>query len=108
MAPHHPEQLLLAEVQVLLAEKRTYLAIWRTGLATMTAPLGIIVFLVATASYHRLFEVVWLAAILLSGLLALFLGGIWLSYKAREKIGKIDRLVHNIRHENKRVAEIVV
>ncbi len=103
-----PEQLLLAEMQVLLAEKRTYYALLRTGMAVITVPLSIMLFLLATAKYGGIFNHWWLATIVFAGLISTSLSGVWILNQSRRKLRKIDRMIHVIEHENKRLNEIIV
>ncbi len=103
-----PEQLLLAEMQVLLAEKRTYYALLRTGMAVVTLPLSIVIFLLATAKYGGIFNHWWLATIVFAGLIAISLSGVGIMNHSQRKLRKIDRMIHVIEHENKRVDEIII
>lgn len=102
------EQLLLQEIQVLLAERRTYYALLRTGTAIATLPLSILVFLLATVSYHKLFNHWWLALIVVASLLSASLIGVGLINQARRKLRKVTRLIRGIEHDNKRIADIMV
>ncbi len=103
-----PEAILLSEIQVLLAEKRTYFSILSTGFGIITVPLSLIAFLLGTANYNQVFTYPWLASVVVSSLLLISLGGLFVSGKARHKISKIDKLIHMIEKESKRVDEIMV
>jgi|SRR3989344_1952697 len=102
------EQLLLSELQVLLAEKRTYFAILRTGLAILTVPFTFMVFLIATASYHRIFEHVWLGASVITVVLGISASGAYLSYRASAKITKLNAHIRAAEKANKRIDDIMV
>ena len=102
------EQLLLSEIQVLLAEKRTYYAILRTGLGIIVAPLTVIVFLIATAEFHKLFSYFWVGAVLIIGLLAMSVFGVVLFFYAQRKLNQLEKLIRTIENKNHRVDEIVV
>lgn len=102
------EQLLLSEIQVLLSEKRTYYAILRTGLGIITVPLTVIIFLSATAQYHKLFSYVWIGAVLIICLLAMSLFGVALFFYAQRKLRRLQKLIRIIENKNQRVDEIVV
>jgi hypothetical protein len=103
-----PEQLLLGEVQVLLAEKRTYLSFLRTGSAVMTVPPTIVLFLIATASYHGIFNFFWLGVVVVSVLIGVSFGGLFISYQSYAKIRKINTIIGDIEKTNARVDQIVV
>ena len=104
----HPEQLLLAEIQVLLAEKRTYFALLRTSIAIATVPFSAIVFLVATAEYHNIFNYPWISSVIVVLLLLVSANGLKLNFQSRSKINQIEKLIKTIEKENKRIAEIIV
>ncbi len=102
------EQVLLSEIQVLLVEKRTYYAILRTGLGIITVPLTVIVFLVATTEYHKLFAYFWVGFVLIAIMLLMSLSGVTLFFHSRNKLRLIQKLVREIESKNKRVDEIVI
>lgn len=102
------EQLLLSELQVLLAEKRTYFAILRTGLAVISVPLTVILFLVATTSYHRLFDYAWISIIIVGVLLGISAAGAYISYASGRKIRRINRHIRIAEKANKRIDDIIV
>jgi uncharacterized membrane protein YidH (DUF202 family) len=102
------ESLLLNELQVLLSEKRTYFSILRTGLAIVTVPFTVIIFLVATATYHHLFENTWFGAALIAILLGISVAGTYISYQASLKIGKLNNYIRTAEKHNKRIDEIIV
>ncbi|MEK7608240.1 MAG: hypothetical protein AAB495_01545 [Patescibacteria group bacterium] len=102
------EQLLIAELQLILAEKRTYLASLRTGLAVFSAPLSLLLFLVATAQFHRLFYHTKLAAASIAILIVIAGAGLiefWVSYR---KIKRLEAITEEIKAMNSRVREIMV
>lgn len=103
-----PETLLLSEVQVLLAEKRTYYSILRTGLAIITVPLSIIIFLIAAKDFHNLFQSFWLSLIIVGCLLAISIAGVYLVVKSSRKVKKIDRMILGIEKEDDRVDNLVI
>lgn len=103
-----PEQLLLAEIQVLLAEKRTYYSVLRTGFGVMTLPFSIIIFLIASSPYHGIFGHFWLGFSIISALISISLGGIYVVYHTHLKLRKINQLISGIEQENKHIDEIIV
>lgn len=102
------EQLLLSELQVLLAEKRTYFAILRTGLAIVTLPLTVIVFLIATSSYHHIFDRSWLGIVTVGVLLGISFAGTYTSYKASRKIQTLNHHIDHVKKANRRIDDIIV
>lgn len=92
----------------MLAEKRTYYALLRTGMAVVTVPLSLILFLIATAKYHNLFNHWWLATLVMVGLVAASVGGVVVLNQARWKLRKIERMIRGIKHDNQRMSEIIV
>lgn len=108
MEQHPSEQLLLAETQVLLAEKRTYYALLRSAIAICTLPLTVIVFLIATAKSHGLFDNLWLSTVVVVVLAAICVTGVSLLARANRRIKRINHIVDKIKKENKRLAEIVL
>jgi len=103
-----PEALLLSEVQLLLSEKRTYFSLLRTSIAVFGAPLSVILFLVATSNYHRLFDNNFITIMVIGGLIIISLIGLWLFYYAERKVSYINKLIKKIEAQDKRVADIVI
>jgi len=102
------EQLLLQEMQVLLAEKRTYYSLLRTGLTVMSVPLSIIIFLLATTKYHKIFDHWWLALVVVGALICASMGGLVIFQRSQHKLRKINKMIHQRERENSRIAEIMV
>lgn len=102
------EKLLLSEISFLLSEKRTYLSLLRTGIAVFGVPITVLALLLATDGVHQVFQKVWLAFIIVSGLTIVALFGLWVFFYAEKKILKINRMVEKIEKENKRIAELVL
>lgn len=108
MTVEQSEQLLLTEVQVLLAEKRTYFALFRTGMAVVTVPLSVLVFLLATTKFHGLFDHWLLTVAAVVGLTAISLSGFVLVSQSQRKLRKINKLLRVIESQNERIARILV
>ncbi len=108
MEERRSEQILLSEIQVLLAEKRTIFAIFRTGMAVMTVPLTVILFLAATSEYHGLFSYLWLAIVIVGGLISVSFGGIVIIYNTQKKLHRINHMIVEIEKLDKRIDEIIV
>lgn len=102
------EQLLLSELQVLLAEKRTYFAVLRTGLAIVTVPFTLILFLIATASYHGIFEHPWFGTAAVVVLLGISTAGAFLFFQSSRKIQKLNEHIRAVERTNKRIDDIIV
>src|SRR3989344_4700208 len=99
----HPEQLLLQKIQVILAEKRTYFSIVRAGLAVITFPPTIIVFIVATREYHHVLNYFWISIVLASALVSVSLSGFFITVQSFKKIKKLNDLTRRIERENKHI-----
>ena len=107
--PHKPsEAVLLNEIELLLAEKRTYYSILRTGFAIITVPLTIIIFLLATKDYHRLFNHTWTTLIIILVFIIMIITGIFMAIGASNKIKRLNIVIQGIEKEDKRVEKIVV
>jgi uncharacterized membrane protein YidH (DUF202 family) len=102
------EVTLLSEIQLLLSEKRTYFALLRTGLAVFTVPLTVIVFLVATSNYHKLFADSSISFVTIAALLIIAISGLSVFYIASRKLKNISQLIKRIKREDKRLSRIVV
>lgn len=101
------ESLLVDEAQLLLSEKRTSLSTMRTGIAVAALPLSIVSALIATS---RLYDPSEVLALLVPVLVAcgflLVLGG-YLMIRAMGRIRHYDRLLHELRKQNARVARLL-
>lgn len=106
---HKPtEAVLLNEIELLLAEKRTYYSVLRTGFAIITVPLTVIIFLLATKDYHRLFSNKWSAIIVVVTLIVIVCIGIVLCVVGSNKIKKVDKAIHRVEKEDKRIENVIV
>ena len=104
----HSEQLLLQKIQVILAEKRTLFSILRTGMAVITLPLTVIVFMVATREYHSVLNYIWISIFLIAALLTISFSGIFITLQSFKKIKKLNHLIMEIERENKDIDKIMV
>ena|SRR3989344_7686050 len=104
----HSEQLLLAEAQVLLAEKRTYFSILRTGLAVITVPPTIILFLLATTPYHHIFDQVVTGVLVVGGLLLISGVGLYITINAQRKINRLDKMISRLEEQNQHIKDIII
>jgi VIT1/CCC1 family predicted Fe2+/Mn2+ transporter len=102
------EAILLNEIELLLAEKRTYYSTFRTGIAIITTSLTVIIFLLATKDYHRIFDNKTTATAVLIVLSAMVITGIVMTIVSTKKIKVVDVAVKKIEKENKRVENIIV
>ncbi len=102
------KKVLLNELEVLLSEKRTYYSILRTGLAVITVPPTIIIFLLATSSHHGLFSQLYIGSITVISLSMLSVGGAATAYQAKQKIRRINKLINAIEEKDDRINEIII
>ena len=106
---HKPsERVLLDEIELLLAEKRTYYSVLRTGFAIITVPLTVIIFLLATKDYHKLFTHKWSSILVFVTFIIFVFIGIITCIIGSNKIKKVDKAILNIEKEDKRVENIIV
>ncbi|MEI6237496.1 MAG: DUF202 domain-containing protein [Candidatus Saccharibacteria bacterium] len=106
---HKPtEQVLLNEIELLLAEKRTYYSVLRTGFAIITVPLTVIIFLLATKDYHRLFTHKWSAILVVVTFIVIVIIGIFVCIIGSNKIKKVDKAILRVEKEDKRVENIII
>lgn len=106
---HKPsEAVLLNEIELLLAEKRTYYSVLRTGFAIITVPLTIIIFLLATKDYHKLFMHKWTTILIIFVFISMVITGIIMAVAASNKIKRLNIVIQGIEKEDKRVEKIVV
>jgi uncharacterized membrane protein YidH (DUF202 family) len=102
-----PDTVMFNEVQLLLAEKRTSLSTMRAGIAVFAFPLSVLSVLIATSKSYEIHEVLhWLVPLLLLnlGLVAL---GVYLITRAIVRIQRYDRLLDDLKHKNRRLAELL-
>jgi archaellum biogenesis protein FlaJ (TadC family) len=102
------EAILLNEIELLLAEKRTNFSLFRTGIAVATLPLTVIIFLIATNEYHKVFDNKFYLMLIVLILTLLALGGVFMAIKASRKIKKVDKAVLKIEKDNRRIKNIIV
>lgn len=102
------EALLIAEAQLLLAEKRTYYALLRTGLAVFTAAVALAALLIAAKDLHALFNKPWIATLTFGGLGIVAILGLFIFWRAEQKIKRLTYLTEEIEKKNKRLAELLV
>ena len=90
---------ILDAISLLLAEKRTSLAVLRTGIAIFTLPLSVFTILIATSKFYNTMESLHLIAPLIIICTVLILIGIYLIYRAFNRIRNIDISIKKL--ENK-------
>jgi hypothetical protein len=104
---HEPDAIVINEVQLLLAEKRTSLATMRTGIAVFALPLSVLGLLVATSKYYEFMETLPLLLPLLLLCAGLTILGVYLVHRAVIKIRRYDRIVNELKKENKDLARFI-
>lgn len=103
----HLDVTTFNEVQLLLAEKRTALATLRTGIAVFALPLSVLSILIATSKAYEPFKVMhWLVPLVLLNL-GLVVLGVYLITIAVLRIRRYDRRLDNLKHANRRLAELL-
>jgi uncharacterized membrane protein YidH (DUF202 family) len=99
--------ITINKVQLILAEKRTSLAVMRTGIAVFVLPLSVLSALVATSKFYDFIKVIYLMIPLLllcAGMIAL---GAYLVIRAIIRIKRFDRVIKDMKKENKVLSQFL-
>lgn len=100
--------ITISKVQLILAEKRTSLAVMRTGIAVFVLPLSVLSALVATSKFYDFIKVIYLMIpllVLCAGMIAL---GAYLVIRAIIRIKRFDRVIKDMKKENKVLSQFLV
>lgn len=101
------ELVLVGEVQLLLAEKRTSLSVIRTGIAVFALPLSIVSVLIATSKLYDPERNLHLLVPVLVACSFLFVIGGYLMVRGIVRIRHYDRLLHELRTRDPRLAQLL-
>jgi len=101
------QTFVINEVQLILAEKRTALATLRTGIATLAIPLSVLSVLIATSRYYDIVHVMHLLLPLLALCAAITLLGFFLVLRAVRRIKHYDRMIQEVKRENRQIAAFI-
>ena len=99
--------ITINKVQLILAEKRTSLAVMRTGIAVFVLPLSVLSALVATSKFYDFIKVIHFMIpllVLCTGMIAL---GAYLVIRAIIRIKRFDRVIKNMKKENKLLSQFL-
>lgn len=99
--------ITINKVQLILAEKRTSLAVMRTGIAVFVLPLSVLSALVATSKFYDFIKVIHFMIpplVLCAGMIAL---GAYLVIRAIIRIKRFDRVIKDMKKENKLLAQFL-
>jgi hypothetical protein len=101
------DNAIFSEIQVVLAEKRTALSSLRTGIAIFALPLSVLSVLIATSRYYSFEKVMPLLVPLLLLNLGLVLLGSWLIYHSIRRLHHYDRIIRELTHKYRSLAEFI-
>ncbi len=93
--------IAINKIQLILAEKRTSLAVMRTGIAVFVLPLSVLSALVATSKFYDFFKVIHFMIPLLLLCAGMITLGVYLVIRAIIRIKHYDRVIKDMKKENK-------
>jgi uncharacterized membrane protein YidH (DUF202 family) len=99
--------ILVNKIQLFLAEKRTSLAVMRTGIAVFVLPLSVLSALVATSKFYDFFKVIHFMIPLLVLCAAMITLGAYLVIRAIIRIKHYDRVIKDMKKENKVLSQFL-